>query len=167
MTREKRMEELNRAFVHAIASHADCTCEHTSVDIDSVDVTLKAAGFAEPGCLRSPALEIQLKATTVAGADGDTFSIRIPRKNYEELRVETAIPRLLVVLHLPENDAEWLELTAEHMISRKCAYWLNLLGKADIEGDQDRITVYMPRQQRFTPEALKGMMRRASRKERL
>lgn len=167
MTREKRMEELNRAFVHAVASHADCTCEHTSVDIDSVDVTLKAAGLAEPGCLRSPALEIQLKATTVAGENDGAFTIRIPRKNYDELRVETAIPRLLVVLHLPEIEAEWLELTAEHMISRKCAYWLNLLGMGDIEGDQDRVTVHVPLQQRFTPDALTGMMRRASRKERL
>jgi len=167
MTREKRMEELSRAYVHAVAARANCACEHTSVDIDSVDMTIKAAGLAEPACLRSPAVEIQLKATATSGHPAESLALRIPRKNYDDLRVETAIPRLLVVLHLPEQENEWVELTHEHMISRRCAYWASLLGVAEIETDQDRVTVHIPTGQRFTPDSLTDIMRRASRKERL
>src|SRR5881227_654769 len=105
MTDEQRMEQLSRAYVHGVAAMARLACEPTAIDDDSVDLTLKAAGEYALGAIRSPRLELQLKATSSPEFinDGNVLSHRIPRKNYDDLRLESALQRVLMVLVLPED----------------------------------------------------------------
>jgi hypothetical protein len=70
----------------------------------------------------------------------------------------------LLVLLLPENPAEWLETSEECMISRRCAYWLSLLGMPETSNTRS-VSVRLPRAQRFDVEQLQGLMQRVSRQE--
>jgi hypothetical protein len=48
------------------------------------------------------------------------------------------------------------------MISRRCAYWVSLLGKPE-RGNTSSVSVRLPRAQRFDMQQLLGLMQRVSR----
>ncbi len=165
VTENEQKQQLSIAYVHAVASRAGYTCQATLVDIDSVDVVIGARGLIHSqAVMRSPRLEIQLKATSQECLREDRLVFPLPVKNYNELKEATMIPRLLVVLLLPSNPAEWLEHSEDCLITRRCAYWTSLRGMGDTE-NTDTVTVYPPRINLFNVEGLRGLLERASRKE--
>lgn len=167
MTAEQRMEQLSRAYIHAVAAKANVRCDPDHVDADNIDVQLKADGEIVPGTRRSPRVEVQLKATaSPMWIDaGGVLSIRIPRGNYDGLRLEATLPRLLMVPVLPPDEAEWMELSEDALVTRRCMFWLNLLGLPEDDGAGERVTVHVPRSNRVTPGSIWSMMERVARKE--
>jgi hypothetical protein len=104
VTENEQKQQLSIALVHAIAARAGFACQVRLVDDDSIDVQIGAKGrIHQQSVIRSPMLEVQLKATGLDTLRGNHMSYPLPVKNYHELREETMIPRLLVVLFLPEN----------------------------------------------------------------
>jgi hypothetical protein len=165
MTENEQKQQLSIAYVHAVASRAGYTCQATLVNIDSVDVVIAAKGLIHSqAVMRSPRLEVQLKATSQDCLKEDRLVYPLPVKNYNELKEVTMVPRLLVVLLLPPDPSQWLEHSEECLISRRCAYWASLRGMGDTE-NTDSITVYPPRINLFNVEGLRGLLERASRKE--
>ena len=149
---EDRMEALSRVYVRAVAARAGYDTAAPEFDRDSIDLTVRAGGGVRP------ALDLQLKATTRLGAPKDgAFRFPLKRKNYEDLRAETRIPRLLIVLALPEDEREWMTMTPDKLILRKCAYWLNLRGWEET-GNRTSVTVPVPEGNLFTVEALRDLM---------
>lgn len=116
--------------------------------------------------LRSPRLEVQLKASSQSILREKDVAFPLPVKNYEELRCETMIPRPLVVFLLPDEQGDWLEQTEEQMITRRCAYWRSLRGLPDTK-NKTNVTVHVPRTNRLTVDSLRTMMETVSRKEAL
>ena len=90
------MEQLSRAYVAAIAAHAGYVTATNDLDRDSIDVTIRA------GDLMRPAIDIQLKATGRIPAKAAAFSFPLSIKNYNDLRIRTQTPRILVVLAMPQ-----------------------------------------------------------------
>jgi hypothetical protein len=165
VTQNEQKQQLSVAYVHAVAARAGYTCQVQTVDEDSVDVLIGARGYAHhQAVVRSPRIEVQLKATSSLRLAAKHLSFPLKRKNYDELRAPALIPRLLLVLLLPENPAEWLETSEECMISRRCAYWLSLLGMPETSNTSS-VSVRLPRAQRFDVEQLQGLMQRVSRQE--
>jgi hypothetical protein len=166
MTENEQKQQLSVAYIHAVAARAGYACQATIVDDDSVDMTIAAKGWVHhQSVLRSPRLEVQLKASSQDILRDDHVAFPLPVKNYEELRCDTLIPRLLVVFHLPEKAGEWLEQNEDRMITRRCAYWLSLLGSPDTK-NKTNVTVHLPRANCLTVESLRGIMEAVSRKER-
>ena len=154
---EDRKEALSRVYVRAVAARAGYDTATPEFDRDSIDLTIRAGGRVRP------ALDLQLKATTRLGAPKDgAFRFRLIRKNYEDLRAETRIPRLLVVLALPEDERAWMTMTPNEIILRKCAYWLNLRGWKETD-NRSSVTVRVPEGNLFTVEALRDLMEQAGR----
>jgi hypothetical protein len=165
VTENEQKQQLSIAYVHAVAAAAGCVCQVIAVDLDSVDVVLTARGWLHPAAtFRSPWLALQLKATACDLLREETLAFPLPVKNYDELREASAMPRLLVVLLLPADPGRWLEQSDECMVTRHCAYWLSLLGQPALP-NQRTVTVHLPRTQRLTPAALRGLMENASRRE--
>ena len=154
MTENEQKQQLSVAYVHAVAARAGYACQVVNVDDDSVDLQLAARGRVhETAVLRSPRIDVQLKATTRRILKDGHLAFSLPLKNYNDLREESLVPRLLVVLLLPPDETRWLEQTEEEMISRHCAYWSSLLGREETENDT-AVTVHVPRQQQFTVTSL-------------
>lgn len=71
------------------------------------------------------------------------------------------IPRLLVLLALPTNQADWLTHFNDKLVLQKCSYYINLKGlPASINAGHQ--TVYVPTTNMLTPNALKDLMIKAS-----
>ena len=163
LTRYQRESELSLAYLHAVAAKASFAVDIPHTDMDSVDAVISAKGKLDPESIKhSPRIEIQLKSSinAVPNTDGN-FAYPLKNKNYNDLRVDTAIPRLLVLFALPYEEIDWLVHHPERLILQKCAYFLNLKGMPDRSG-VDHPTVYIPATNMLTPDSLMDLMIKAS-----
>jgi hypothetical protein len=162
MNINQRKEQFSRAFIHGVASVAGYSIYKPEVDDDSVDVGMAASGGENT--TRRPRLELQLKCTHVNQGGEDNLGYDLKRKNYNDLRVDTIVPRILVVVLVPEDITSWLRISPDEMCLHHCAYWLSLFGFPETE-NEDTVRVQLPRLAQFSPETLQEMMERINRGE--
>ena len=74
------------------------------------------------------------------------------------------MPHILIVLLMPEDDADWLSQTSEELTMRRCAYWMSLEGMSE-NPNVSTVTVHVPVSQMFDSEQLREMMDRVDRGE--
>jgi hypothetical protein len=164
MTPEQRKEEISRAYVHAVAARCGFALGSWSQDQGCVDVSIGASSALGGGTLEDPRIDLQLKCTSdVRHLHEDHVAWQLTRTHYDKLRARSSIPKLLVVLVLPELEAEWLEHSVESLIIRRCAYWLAMAGMPAITTESK--VVHLPRANVFSPAQLMSMMERVSRGE--
>ncbi len=109
-----------------------------------------------------PSIGLQLKATIWLGEprqDGN-YRYAVPIRDYQRLIRPSQTPKYLVVLSLPENEEEWLSISADELVLRRCAYWLSL---QDMEESQnsESVTVSIPDSNRFDAYALRELIERS------
>lgn len=153
----QRKEQFSHAYVRAVASAAGYTVSRPEVDDDSLDLSIKARGGS--GKRRSPQLDIQLKSTARDVLSEHHLRFPLNKKNYDELRpTNMHIPRILIVVIIPDDISEWLFQDQEnHLLLRHCGYWYSLRGLPD-SGNTTSVTLSIPRKQKFTVEALDSLM---------
>lgn len=157
MDLNQRKEQFSIAYLHAVASVAGYRTAEPNVDDDSVDRVIKARG--PHGRRRSPQLDVQLKCTEAMISRNGYFSFPLPIKNYNDLRGDDFhIPRILVVVFVPDTLESWLEQSEERLLMKHCAYWVSLRDAPETKNETS-VTVHLPRIQQFTVESLKSMMR--------
>lgn len=152
LTAPDREEALSRAYAYAVAAWAGYATSIPDPDRDGVDLRIQAGGAMRP------ALDFQLKATVNLGEPHEGyFHFSLKRRNYDLLRLPTQTPRLLVVLDLPRDEQRWMTITADELILRRSAYWLNLKGFEESD-NQSSVTVRIPTGNLFTVESLRALM---------
>ena len=153
LTTQDREECLSKAYAHTVAARAGYTTAVYEHDRDGVDIRIQAGGSMRP------AIDLQLKATINLGETDDDgcFHFPLKRVNYDKLIIATQTPRLLVVLDLPREETEWMTITADELVLRRRAYWLNLLGSTETE-NQWSVTVRIPELNVFDVESLRALM---------
>jgi hypothetical protein len=158
MDLNQQKEQFSMAFLRATVATAGYACYNSDVDDDSVDCGIAAGGTSN--LPRRPRLEVQLKcsARPILHEGEVRFSLKI--KNYDDLREEELlVPRILVVVLVPEDAGDWLRQSEEELVLRHCGYWASLRGQPPTE-NTETVTVTLPRSQQFTVEALQHMMKR-------
>lgn len=147
-------EQFSRAYVRAIAAASGYSVYEPNVDHESVDIGISSGAL---GLFRSPRLELQVKCSASV-ISGNKIAFELKRKNYDDLRhTNLLVPRILVVVIVPDDIAEWTEHTEEGLILRRCGYWVSLFGLPEVDNKRS-VTVYLPRQQRFDSLKLHQMM---------
>ena len=153
LTAPDQKEQLSLAYVYALAARAGFATSVPVPDRDSVDLHVQAGGP------RRPALDLQLKATAVLQRPQAGFvSFQLKIKNYDDLRVETQTPRLLVVLELPAEESRWMTVTDEQLVLRRRAYWLSLQHGFSEKAGQQTVTVRIPESNLLDVDALRDLM---------
>ena len=101
--------------------------------------------------------------TRVLSPDSDrcnSISFPLKVKNYEELRDDTVlVPRLLVVVLVPDDVGDWLSDTESELSLRRSGYWVSLRGEPATQ-NSSTVSVQIPRGQRLNPDGLRGIMQR-------
>jgi Domain of unknown function (DUF4365) len=166
----QRKEQYSFAYIRAVAAAAaGYTVDERSVDDDSVD--LQISSRSKLGTVKSPKLELQAKCLGEGLLKDDDFNYPLKLKNYDDLRdQDVQVPRILVVVRVPTDDAEWISGSDDSLIVRHCAYWLSLRGLPAYSGnakesDNAKVTVRLPQVQRFDVDGLRAIMDRVGRKE--
>jgi hypothetical protein len=155
MTEEQQKEQFSKAYVRAVAAAARINIYEPVVDDDSVDI-----GFAIRSVIgrpQPPRLEAQLKCTAVADSDGQNFRFELKLKNYNDLRGDHYVPRVLIVVVVPTVSKDWLIQNHESLALRHCGYWLSLREFPETTNTA-KVTVAIPRSHVFTIEALRSFL---------
>ena len=152
LTTQDREEALSLVYARAVAAGAGYVTSDCDFDRDGVDLRIHAGGAMRP------ALDLQLKATVNLDTTADEhYRFPLKRRNYDLLREETQVPRLLIVLELPRSKHEWITITDNELILRRRALWLSL---TDLEESDNRfsVTVHIPKDNVFHIESLRALM---------
>lgn len=152
--------ELSYAFLHAIAANAkaECVSGGRISDSNGIDAHLTSWGPFFGSQRKEVDLKIQLKATARQPNDNGThFSYTLKKRSqYDELREHAySTPRILVVLFLPKDESTWLEVTADSLTLKKCAYWVSLIDAPEVSIESP--TIYIPKKNVLTPKALSDL----------
>jgi hypothetical protein len=87
---------------------------------------------------------------------------RLKLKNSNDLRAPNLwVPRILVLVRVPEQAADWLRQSEEELALQHCGYWVSLRGMPDTP-NAATVTIPVPRDQVFSVPALHGLMGRIS-----
>jgi hypothetical protein len=126
MTENLRKEQFSIAYLKALAAVAGVSVVRYDVDIDGVDVLLCRDGG------RSPHLSLQLKCSQNIQVSQPTIAFPLKLKNYNDLCRQTLVPRLLAVLRVPPDIANWVVEDPDSLLLHHGMYWLNLLGQPEL-----------------------------------
>lgn len=163
MDLDMQKDQFSRAYVQAVAACAGFAWSSPSVDDDSVDMCLHQRGGG--GTIRSPRVDLQLKCKAAPSPDGDTFPHFIKLKNYNDFNeLAVLVPRILVVVLVPDSLSDWLAHTEAELAMRRCGYWVSLRGLPPSQNETGQ-TVQIPRRQMFTVPSLQGILQRISQGE--
>jgi hypothetical protein len=154
-------EEFSYAYISAVVSVAGYSFQIAPRPLDLVGVDVTITGLVSPGSRRRTRLDLQLKCTSQDLLDNEGIRYPLEIKNYNELRNTNLDddPLLLVVVLVPEKVEDWLQQTETELCLKRCAYWVSLRGQAS-STNQSNVTVYLPRQNVFSVDALKTLMQR-------
>ena len=152
-------ESLSIAYVSALVARAGATMDLISQDY-GVDLSVRRIDSLNGKKMdMGVAFDCQLKASINWGrSDGeiiydlevDTYNKIIYRHN------NSSSLCLLVILCLPKNNEEWLEITPDSLILRENCYYVFLNG-ASTE-NKSRIRIKIPESQRLTPEVITNLI---------
>jgi len=156
----QQKEQFSNTYLQAVTTVAGYSLYKPSVDDDSVDWGIAAKGGT--GRVRAPRLELQLKSTSRDVQDNNSIRYPLKLKNYDDLRMDNfAIPRILVVVLIPEKTADWLTQSDEKLCMRYCGYWTSLAGMPETSNTTN-VTVTLPKSNQLTVAALQSIMERIS-----
>jgi len=157
-------QEVSYLYLHTLVTRLGYSLERTFIDMDSVDATICAKGLIQgsKGIIRSPKIDVQLKATTQECSE-DPIAFPLSKKNYDELSQNCMIPRILIVLFLPKA-MDWFDCDLEKLIVYGKAYWTSLRGMAVSENHCNQ-TIYLLQSQRLTTETIQQWMIAAANRE--
>lgn len=160
LTRAHRQETLSRAYVQAVAAETGLSYNARERDY-GIDATLYTIHRREHRLAEGwPCLDLQIKSTTLAGMTPLQVGYDLELKSYDDLRdPDCKIPRLLVVLVLPQAETEWVSQSEAELVLRKCAFWVSLKGQPATTA-RKTLRVFLPRSNVFSAAALHGILDR-------
>lgn len=154
----QRKEQFSHAYLRAVASVAGFSLAEPAVDDDSIDLIIAQRGGG--GTVRSPRVEVQLKCTERPVPQNGILSYPLKLKNYDDLRdANVLVPRILVVLFVPDNLTDWVEHTEQQMLVRHCAYWVSLRN-LPATPNTTSVNVQIPQGNTLNPASLRDIMAR-------
>jgi hypothetical protein len=149
-------EQYSLAYVRAVAALAGCDVNGVSVDVNGIDLTIAETDDERHPML--PKVDVQMKCTareTVIGPDYLVFDLDV--NTFRKLRRPATVPKILVVVYVPKNPADWIVQGEDEMHLRHCAYWQTFHSESDTANDT-AIRVRLPRAQIFNVTALQAIL---------
>lgn len=147
-------ELFSYAYIHAVASAAGYSSEVTK-ERDRYGIDLTISGETEDSF---PQLDVQVKSTSMDVLGEEFISYPLRLKNYNDLRkVQVTVPRILVVVLVPDKMEDWLHQSEQELCMKYCGYWKSLRGEPETENTTN-LTVYLPRKKLFSVNSLKNIM---------
>jgi hypothetical protein len=156
-----KQEEFSRAYICALAAPLGFNEGNYRVDDDSVDVEYKAK-YDITSKIRNPHINFQLKCTKITFKDDGFLHFPLKIKNYNDLRgTNQAFPIYLVVLCVPENEEDWVEVKQEELLLRYSAYWVSLKDAPQVKNKKS-VTLKISKKQKFDKDIFKLLMDKTS-----
>jgi hypothetical protein len=156
ISKKKQQEQFSIAYIRAIAAAAGYSVEETGVDEDSIDCNIIQRGNEDTYPF-TEILRVQLKCTYAHKPNEQFLTYPLSLKNYNDLRRKCMIPRILIVLHVPENFENWIQQNDNSITLNHLGYWTSIKGLPETE-NSDTVSIKIPTIQKLTAESLRNLM---------
>ncbi len=138
LTTNDKKEELSLVYMSAISAVEGFALECIRRDRDSIDAVVRSNKKLSPESkILHISMEVQLKSTAVPNIVEDHLKFNLPMKNYNDLRASSIAERILVVLVLPEDEKDWVKMSIDELVIKKCAYWYSLKNQPDVTNEEN------------------------------
>lgn len=154
---EHMKERISIAYVSAVAAKAGVACRTTSApeygtDVHLVKVNQINGKYVDTGWI----LNCQVKSTTTCEIQGNNIVYDMDADDYNKLATWEGGSCILVVCWLSNTDDEWVYVTEDELIMKRCCYWLKISDSPTLNKSKKR--VFIPRSQVFTPETIVNLL---------
>jgi Domain of unknown function (DUF4365) len=154
-----QQEKFSYAYMEAITTAAgyEMLLKGRAMDNAGIDLSIEVPG--QLGRVLSPKLDAQVKCTTDQTLIRGSF-VHYPLdvRNYERLRhPNPSCPQFLFLMLVPPNKDEWLVVSEDCSVLKKCIFWLSLKGMEPTVNSQT-VTIRIPRGNLLTPQSLREIM---------
>ena len=146
-------EQLSRAYTRAVIFRAGFRLSNPEVDDHGIDGTI-----VDPDRRGVNRVDFQLKASTVYQIRNDVISYDLRVEDYNRLIIEDDVPRILILLIMPDDDVQWLIQSEDELCLRTCAYWVSLMGMTRSRNSSTG-RVFLPAANVFDQDGLRDMFR--------
>lgn len=157
-------ESLSLSFITAIAAKAGVACRVPQGVEYGTDAYLVKVKQLTNGKYRDTGyiLPIQIKATTTSLIRGDKVIYDIEAEAFNKLAEWEGDSQIILVLFcLPEDPDEWLLLSENELILKRCCYW-HILEKTSTSNKRTT-RLEIPREQIFTPNIVESLFEKVKR----
>lgn len=165
LTEEHTKEGLSRAYVQAVGALAGAIVSLNDRGHDyGIDGSFHQVSILHGNRVESGStLDFQLKATTRITVQEDFIQYQLDSDTINCLASRAkklrATPVILIILSLPTQPEEWLQLSEKELILKNCCYWARI---SSFTSNVYTATQKISRSQLFTPEKLSVLLEEIS-----
>lgn len=166
MNTNTKKEEFSYGYLKMIGAKSGLAIENhgRSIDNQGIDIQIVYAGEIEN--VHTPRIDAQVKCTSQDIEKEDYLNFSLDTKTYEILRNKLVyVPIILIVVLVPKEIDEWININNQITICKKCAYWISLTGFPSTN-NQKNIKVRIPKANLITPESLSHIIEQEAEKRR-
>ena len=160
ITKKHTQESLSRSYIHAIAGSAGVNL-HVGLEFDyGFDGTFRPVIIRGERRVESGIhVDFQLKCTTNWTFEGDQVAYNIESKTYNDFvtRPAALMKCVLILLCVPEDDSQWVDINEGCMTLKHCCYFSFLSGQ-DTNNNNSTKKILIPRTNLLTVTALKDLL---------
>jgi hypothetical protein len=145
---------LSRAHIEAIAAKVGVKVEYRSATDYGVDGTFHPIQVLDKRRIESGyPLDFQAKATINWELDDTHVVYDMEVKTFNDLieRSErpASTPLILILLLLPKNESDWVQLTEAETLLKHCCYWYRVACDAHRDGQAVRVRGSLEKEGKF------------------
>lgn len=166
MDTNTKKEEFSYGYLKMIGAKSGLVIENhgRSIDNQGIDIQIVYAGEIEN--VHTARIDAQVKCTAQDIDKEDYINFSLDIKTYEILRNKFVyVPIILIVVLVPKDLDEWIDIDGERTISKKCAYWISLTG-FPASNNLNNLKVRIPKNNLITPESLSNIIKQEAEKRR-
>jgi hypothetical protein len=153
-------ESLSYAYISALLAKLSLNHNSPTIDDQSIDLTIYGRKFS--GVWQEPQLQLQLKCTNKKDCidkNTDEIIIDLSKKNYDDLRTFSPIPKILIVHNAPDYQEEWVKENTNSIELMNMSYWYVLYDYPESDGGK---RIRIPLIQKFDSSILIKMLEETS-----
>lgn len=104
-------------------------------------------------------VDFQLKCTKNWSHEDNNVAYSIETKTYNDLvtRDPNGIGALLILLCVPQDESQWLEVSEDYLKMQRCCYYMALSGST-VANESSKKKILIPRDNLLTPAALNALL---------
>lgn len=163
LPRSHEQEELSLTYIRTLASRAGVQCSETGKTEYGIDLHLNVVEH-RPGIGNfplTPTISVQVKATQNWEEKNGHIIYDLEAEGYQKLY--HSVNSRLFLFCLPQEYREWVDISPERLIIRKCCYWYRVVEPSTNRRSQ---RIFIPTNQLVTDQTLRSVLNDA-RKEAL
>ena len=165
-------EQISYSYLRAIVSYMGGQLQKTGhqLDDDGIDVTIRLPqGRLGHTKNPKPEIDVQVKSTTspIYSSDGKYLNYDLKVSVYNAMReANSSIPTMFMILVLPTDVGEWVDINDNEMILKHIMYWYSTVDSERTPAeDQSTIRLKIPVRNIVNTDSLQMIMRCSANEE--